>query len=60
MGNTMKQRIVKFCLEHNIDILDIKTIKSVALNFKKYDLIAYINTNSQEYITFAKKQLRKP
>ena len=51
----MKQKILQLCLDYNVDILDITTIKSVALNLKKYDLIAYMNSNSQEYISFAKR-----
>lgn len=50
----MKEDIITLCLEYNIDVLDIKTIQTVALKNKRYDLLVYLNNSAHEYISFAK------
>lgn len=51
----MKDEIITLCLSYNIDVLDIKTIQTVALKIKRYDLLVYLNKHAIEYIEYAQK-----
>ena len=51
----MIEEIIFLCRAYNINLLDIKTIQSIALKTKRYDLLVYLNSNSIEYIAYVKK-----
>lgn len=40
-------------MSNNINLFDIRAIQIVALKFKKYDLVVYLNENIQEYLSYA-------
>ena len=52
----MKDEIMALCLSHNIDVLDIKTIQTLALKINRYDLLVFLNNHAIEYISYAKKR----
>lgn len=54
MSNNMLTKILQFCNENKINLLDIDTIKITALKHQKYDIVVYLNNNSNKYISFAK------
>ena len=56
MRNNIKRLIRYLQEEENIDMLDIKKVKKIALNKKMYDLIIFINENFSEYVSFIKEQ----
>lgn len=49
----LKNEIYKLCMSNNINLFDIREIQIVALKFKKYDLVVYLNENLQEYLSYA-------
>ena len=49
----LKNEIYKLCMSNNINLFDIRAIQIVALKFKKYDLVVYLNENIQEYLSYA-------
>ena len=51
----MIEDIIFLCHVYNINLLDIKTIQTIALKIKRYDLLVYLNSNSIEYIAYVKK-----
>ena len=51
----MNEEIIQLCHSYNIDILDIKSIQTIALRSKRYDLLVYVNNHPQKYISYAKK-----
>ena len=55
MRDNMKDEIIALCRSHNIDVLDIKTIQTVALKIQRYDLLVYLNKHVIEYIAYAKR-----
>ena len=48
----MKDEIIALCHSHHIDMLDIKTIQTIALKIKRYDLLVYLNNHAIEYISY--------
>ena len=55
----MKDEIITLCLSNNIDVLDIKTIQTVALKIKRYDLLVYLNNHVIEYISYVKDRKKE-
>ena len=53
----MIEEIVLLCLTYGVDLLDIKTIQTIALKEKRYELLVFLNKNSTEYLSFVKKHL---
>ena len=53
----MIEDIISLCKTYMIDFLDIKTIQTIALKTKRYDLLVYLNNNSIEYISYVKNAL---
>ena len=51
----MIEDIIFLCRTHNVSLLDIKTIQTIALKTKRYDLLVYLNNNSIEYISHIKQ-----
>lgn len=58
MNCIIQRKLLELCLTKDINPLDINKIKSVALNLKMYDVIVYINNNTNEYIDFAKNYIK--
>ena len=59
MRDNMKDEIITLCLSNNIDLLDIKTIQTVALTIKRYDLLVYLNDHAIEYISYVKNRKKE-
>ena len=59
MRDNMKDEIITLCLSNNIDVLDIKTIQTVALKIKRYDLLVYLNNHAIEYISYVKDRKKE-
>ena len=55
----MINQVIKFCIDHTIDTLDIATIKKTALKYKQYALIEYLNNNIDSYLQQVKKDIPK-
>ena len=53
----MIEDIISLCKTYMIDFLDVKTIQTIALKTKRYDLLVYLNNNSIEYISYVKNAL---
>ena len=50
----MIEDIIFLCRAYTINLLDIKTIQTIALKIKRYDILVYLNSNSLEYIAYVK------
>ena len=51
----MIEDIISLCHTYSVSLLDIKTIQTIALKIKRYDLLVYLNSNSAEYLSYVKK-----
>lgn len=51
----VNEEIIRLCHNYNIDILDIKSIQTIALRIKRYDLLVYVNNHPNKYISYVKK-----
>ncbi len=59
MNNEIFEKIQNLCFQNNIDMLDLNKIQITAIKYKLYDIVAYLNSHSTDYLKQAKKQYPK-